>query len=311
MDLYAAKKDITGDKIIVADDMLLTIDMPTTAGSKMLEGYTSLFEAEVLTRIKNAGYAIGGKAAVGEFAIDLVGETAYNKATDNTLKNAAAEIVASGEAVAAICLDVNGSVRRGAAQSKICSIKPTYGTVSRYGTIPVACSGETVSVMAKNSCTCEDVLKAIAGHDDKDGTSLPEEICASIFEKNNSKNKVLLFEDFYEKANSAVKEKIDTVLKTLADSGVVVVTAKSGVIGKAREAWNILMSAELCNNVSRYDGVKYGYRSNNYTNIDELYTNSRTEAFGDLLKTAILFGSETLSTENYMKVMTRQCVYAV
>ncbi len=302
MDLYAVKKEITGVKSVILDDMILTTDMPTTAGSKMLDGYLSPFEAEVVSRIKNAGYEIGGKAKVGEFAIDLLGETCYNAESTDIIKNAAAEIVNSGDAAAAICLDVNGSIRRASAQSNLCSIKPTYGTVSRYGTIPVACSGETVSVMAKTPCECEEILKAIVGHDDKDGTSLSEEKCRSMFEAGDKKNKVLLFEDMYEQADADVKSKIDAAVKAFADNGIEIVRAQSGVISKARAAWNILMSAELCNNVSRYDGVKYGYRSNNYTNIDELYTNSRTEAFGELLKTAILFGSETLSTDNYMKV---------
>ena len=88
----------------------------------------------------------------------------------------------------------------------------------------------------------------------------------------------------------------------MSKNGVEVVTVDAERVAYAGAAWNILMSAELCNNVSRYDGVKYGYRTKDYTNIDELYTNSRTEAFGDFLKSAILFGSETLSTENYSKV---------
>ena len=85
-------------------------------------------------------------------------------------------------------------------------------------------------------------------------------------------------------------------------TGVTVEEIDDSLLLAAKSAWNVLMSAELCNNVSRYEGVKYGYRTKNYTTIDELYTNSRTEAFGELLKTAIIFGSETLSTENYMKV---------
>ena len=88
----------------------------------------------------------------------------------------------------------------------------------------------------------------------------------------------------------------------LKESGVQVDTIENETVASARAAWNVLMSAELCNNVSRYDGVKYGYRAENFSGLDELYTNSRTEAFGELLKTAIIFGSETLSTENYMKV---------
>ena len=305
MKLYTAKVETTADRLIVADDMILTKDLPTAAGSKMLDGYQSLFEAEVLTRLSKEGYTLGGKANVGEFAIDLVGETSYNGAcvAGGVLKNATAEIVKSGEAVAAVCLDVNGSVRRAAAQSGLISVKPTYGTVSRYGTVPVACSGETVSVMAKTADDCQTVLDAIVGHDDKDGTSLSDELCAKVKKAEApAPRRVAVLTSMNKGIDSDVAAKLDAAVNALKQNGVEVVDVESDVIAASRVAWNILMSAELCNNVSRYDGVKYGYRSEIFTGIEELYTNSRTEAFGELLKAAILFGSETLSTDNYMKV---------
>lgn len=289
------------NKRIVVDDMLLTTDAPTTAGSKMLDGYMSLLEAEALTRAKAAGYTLGGKADVGEFSFDLLGETSYRGAIvqNGVLKNASAEIVASGDAIAALCLDVNGTPRRAAAQYALVSVKPTYGRVSRYGTVPVACSGETVSVLAKTADNCRALLDAIAGHDDKDGTSLPEELCNKASEAAPVRRLALLKNL---KADAAVTAKLDAAVKELKENGIEVVEIENEILAAARAAWNVLMCAELCNNVSRYDGVKYGYRAENFSGIDELYTNSRTEAFGELLKTAILFGSETLSTENYMKV---------
>lgn len=298
--IYTAKKDVNSACKIVAEDMLLTTDMPTAAGSKMLDGYMSLLEAEVLTRLKNKGYGVCGKADVGEFAIDLLGETSYNGANiaDGKLLNSSSEILKANEADAVIALDVNGTTRRAAAQNGLVSVKPTYGTVSRYGTVPVACSGETVSVMAKDAKTCRKVLDDIAGHDDKDGTSLPE---SEIAKKADAKEikRIAVINDMMMGVSDDVKANIDSAVAKL---GVEVVNIDSSVIASSRPAWNILMSAELCNNVSRYDGVKYGHRAEKFSGIDELYTNSRTEAFGELLKTAIIFGSETLSTENYMKV---------
>ena len=117
MKTYTVKID-AASPVIVADDMLLTTDMPTAAGSKMLDNYMSLLEAEAIVRAKAAGYTMGGKADVGEFAVDLVGETSYNGMEDGVLKNAAAEIVKAGEAEAALVFDVNGSVRRAAAQNE-------------------------------------------------------------------------------------------------------------------------------------------------------------------------------------------------
>ena len=298
--IYTAKKDVSSACKIVAEDMLLTTDMPTAAGSKMLDGYMSLLEAEALTRLKNKGYGVCGKADVGEFAIDLLGETSYNGANtkDGKLLNSSAEILKANEADAAVALDVNGAPRRAAAQNGLVSVKPTYGTVSRYGTVPVACSGETVSVMAKDAKMCRKVLDDIAGHDDKDGTSLPE---SEIAKKADAKEikRIAIINDMMSDVSDDVKANIDSAVAKL---GVEAVNIDSSVIASSRPAWNILMSAELCNNVSRYDGVKYGHRAEKFSGIDELYTNSRTEAFGELLKTAIIFGSETLSTENYMKV---------
>ena len=298
--IYTAKKDVNSACKIVAEDMLLTTDMPTAAGSKMLDGYMSLLEAEVLTRLKNKGYGVCGKADVGEFAIDLLGETSYNGANtaDGKIVNSSAEILKKNEADAVIALDVNGAVRRAAAQNGLVSVKPTYGTVSRYGTVPVACSGETVSVMAKDTDMCRKILDDIAGHDNKDGTSLPE---CEIAKKADVKSikRIAIINDMMADVSDDIKANIGDACAKL---GVETVKIDSSVIAASRAAWNILMSAELCNNVSRYDGVKYGHRAEKFSGIDELYTNSRTEAFGELLKTAIIFGSETLSTENYMKV---------
>lgn len=302
--MYTVKIDTKDARTVVVDDMILTKDYPTTAGSKMLDGFMSLFDAEVLTKLKGAGYTLCGKAKVGEFSVDLLGETSYEgKAEkDGKLLNPAAEIVKADEALVSVGMDVNGSVRRAAAQNGLISIKPTYGTVSRYGTIPVACSGETVSVMAKTVEECFSALSAIAGHDDKDGTSLPEEKCALVKEAyaDAEVKKVAVLTSF--KADDEVMAKLDAFCDALGKNGVVVDKIDDDVIVKSKIAWNILMSAELCNNVSRYDGVKFGYRTENFTNIDELYTNSRTEAFGEQLKSIILFGSETLSTDNYFKV---------
>lgn len=290
-------------KTFVADEMILTRDIPTTAGSKMLDGYVSLFEAEALTRLNAAGYTLAKKCDVGEFAIDLLGETSYNGAryTDGKLTNASAEAVLNGDADAALCLDVNGYVRRAAAQSGLVSVKPTYGTVSRFGTVPVACSGETVSVMAKCPDLCREMLTVIAGHDDKDGTSHSDEVCAQI---NNAKpvKRVALLKSMTEGADDKVVENLNAFAESLKARGIEVVEIDDEIICQSKIAWNVLMSAELCNNVSRYDGVKYGYRAESFSGIDELYTNSRTETFGELLKTAILYGSEALSTDNYMKV---------
>ena len=301
MKFYTVKNSVSAAKTFVADDMILTVGIPTAAGSKMLDGYVSLFDSEALTRLSDAGYTLCGKADVGEFAIDLLGETSYNGAcvADGVIKNPAAEILSAGEATVALVMDVNGSPRRAAAQSGLVSVKPTYGVVSRFGTIPVACSGECVSLMARSAADCREALSAVSGYDEKDGTSLPEGMRVA---ETAPVRRVALLKSMTAGIDADVQAKLDAAVSALTAAGIEVVEVDDTVIAASRVAWNTLMSAELCNNVSRYDGVKYGYRALYFTNLDELYVNSRTEAFGDLLKTAILFGSETLSTENYMKV---------
>ncbi|MBO5223684.1 MAG: hypothetical protein J6C23_04140 [Clostridia bacterium] len=303
MKKYTVKTQTQSTAKFVADDMILTKDIPTCAGSKMLDGYVSLFEAEVLTRLADKGYGLAGKTDVGEFSIDLLGETSYNGAIieDGVLKNATASVIKDGEVDFAITLDVNGSVRRAAAQDGLVSIKPTYGTVSRFGTIPVVCSGETVSVMAKTADLCKEALSAIAGHDDKDGTSLPQsEIDKTKTEKEI--RKVAVLSSMLKGVDGKVSEKLNNVCEILRKNGIEVTEIDDSVIALSSAYWAVLMSAECCNNVSKYDGVKYGYRAQNFMGIDELYTNSRTEAFGFLLKSTILLGSETLSTANYVKI---------
>ena len=293
---------------VVLDEMILTADMPTTAGSQMLCGYRSLFGAEVIDRLAAAGIAVSGKVDVGEFGIDLLGETCFRGATEKNgeLIAPAALALLEGEAMAAVVLDVNGAPRRAAALAGLTYVKPTYGTVSRYGTIPAACSGDTIGVMAKSAADCRRVLSAIAGHDDKDGTSLSDVKIALTREVKEIRRVLvisdLLLENPCDDLAPDMRARIDSVKAALCERGIEVVEDKNATLSIAHEAWNVLMTAELCNNVSRYDGVKFGYRTENFTNLDELYTNSRTEAFGGLLKLSILYGSDTLSTENYMSV---------
>lgn len=305
MKLYITEKGVASTNTVALDDMILTKTVPTSAGSKMLDGYQGLFDADIIARLENAGYAIGGKVNVGEFSIDLLGETSYYGAcTDEkgNLTAAVAEVAKSGEVKAVVSLDVNGMPRRAAALAGTVFVKPTYGTVSRYGTIPVVCSGETVGVMAKSTADCREVLGHLVGHDDKDGTSLSDAECAQVKTSAAPIKKVAVLQSLADAADNATKARINAVCDTLKANGIEVTTVEDTICKAANPAWNALLCAELCNNVSRYDGIKFGYRTPNYTNIDELYVNSRTEAFGLLLKTAILYGSDALSTENYMRV---------
>ena len=276
-------------KRILVDDMFLTTDVHTTAGSKMLKGYQSLITSAAITRAEAADYVVYGKATVGEFAIDLLGETSACGAwvQNGVLKNATAQMFWSGDVMGALCFDVNGYPRRAAAQSSFVCLKPTWGTVSRYGVISVAASGETVDILAWNAEDCRDLFNAVA--------DVPQQNTAPI-------RRVALLSSLDTDMNPEVKRKINLAITNLEKSGISVTYIENSAFCAAKAAWNVILCAELCKNLARYDGIRYGHRTEHFAGLDELYTNSRTEGFGDLAKAAILYGSETLSAENYQAV---------
>ena len=310
-------KPASGQLVVGLDDLILTKGMPTSAGSRMLAGFESLFEARVVERLRDAGHHIAGKVNVGEFGFDFLGETSHFGRVvdaDGHLTTAASELIASSKVDAVVGLDVNGAQARAAALSGLVHLKPTYGCVSRFGTVAVACSGETVGIAARAADDVQRVLDALAAHDDSDGTSLPAGECARVTSDGSAKaaeagepfaahiTHVKVARGLLNSADADTKRMVEGVVDTLSAKGIVVedTTARTDeLFAVANLAWNVLMCAELCNNVNRFEGMKYGYHTEKYQSIGELYTKSRTEAFGFLTKVAILYGSEVLATGNY------------
>lgn len=284
---------------IAVDDTILVKDVQSAAGSRMLEGFKPLFSAEAVVRLENKGYSVSGKTNVGEFGLDLAGEFSYYNEKSANIKGAAAELIANGDIKAALGVDMNGSTRRAAALSGVDFLKPTYGTVSRYGIISCAASGEQLGVYAKNSEGIKEIMDVIAGHDDKDGTSLRNESYDYTINADVNGKSVCIIKELLEKADEDVKAKVNAYADALRSNGVKVEEISLDIFDVANTAWQILMTAETCNNVSRYDGVKYGHRASEYKNIDELYVNSRTEGFNFLTKAVILYGSDVLSKNRY------------
>ena len=279
-------------KSIIVDDMLLTADTSTTAGSKTLAGYQGLVDADVIAKALANGYTLTAKAPVGEFALDLLGETsaAGAYACDGNLKNLSAQMLCWGDAMGALCLDVNGYPRRAAAQSWLICLKPTYGAISRNGVVSVAPSGETVDVLARNTKDCRDLFFAIAEHTKKNDAPI---------------RRVAVLTSLDTDMNCEVKRNINLAISNLEKSGISATYIENEPLSLAKAAWNVILSAELCKSTARYDGIRYGHRAKNFSTLDELYTNSRTEGFGDLAKAAILYGSEVLSAKNYQAVYER------
>ncbi len=283
---------------IAVDDTILVKDVEASAGSKMLEGFKPLFSAEAVVRLENKGYSVAGKTNVGEFGLDLVGEFSHYEKQEGTLCGAAADLVAKGEIKAALGVDMNGSTRRAAATSCVDFLKPTYGTVSRYGVISCAASGEQIGVYAQNASGIKEIMETIAGHDEKDGTSLRNESYDYSI-KGVSGKKVAIVKELLDKADDETKKRVNAFSDSLRAAGVTVEEISFDVFETANTAWQILMTAETCNNISRYDGVKFGHRAAEYKDIDELYVNSRTEGFNFLTKAVILYGSDVLSKNRY------------
>lgn len=297
MNVYMTKLSDQGN--IAVDDTILIKDVEAAAGSHILEGFKPLFSAEAVERLQKAGYTIAGKTHVGEFGLDLVGEFSYYADKEDVLKGAAAQAVAEGDVEAALGVDMNGATRRAAALSSVDFLKPTYGTVSRYGIISCAASGEQLGVYAKDAKKVAQIMGVIAGHDDKDGTSLRDESYSYDTQEPVTGKKVCIVKELLAKAEPEVAERVMAYAESLRAEGVEVEEISLPVFDAANTAWQILMTAETCNNVSRYDGVKYGYRAKEYNNIDELYVNTRTEGFHFLTKAVILYGSDVLSKNRY------------
>ena len=283
---------------IAVDDTILVKGVASTAGSKILDGFKPLFSAQAVTSLEEKGYTIAGKTHVGEFGLDLVGEFSYYAPQEGELCGAAAALVANGDVKAALGVDMNGFTRRAAALAGVDFLKPTYGTVSRYGVISCAASGEQIGVYAKDAQGVKEIIEVIAGHDAKDGTSLAGSYTYTTDEDIAGK-KVCIIKELFDKADDATRARVTAFADALRANGVVVEVISFDLADVANTAWQILMTAETCNNVSRYDGVKYGHRAAQYRNIDELYVNTRTEGFNFLTKAVILYGSDALSKNRY------------
>ncbi len=293
--------NINASGTIAFEDTILYKGVPCTAGSKMLESFIPLHNSEVAVRLENAGYKVSGKVNVGEFGFDLLGETSTfgaEKSENGNLVSASSSLVKEG-LKGVLAVELNGASLRGAALGGTVFVKPTYGTVSRYGVIPCACSSEQVGVHSSNVETATELLSVIAGHDSKDGTSLPAEKYEYSLNDSVAGKKVCIPKEYYEKADSETKARIEKTMSALKAAGAEAEYISFAEFEVSQSAWFIMMCAESCNNLSRYDGVKFGHRAEKYKDIDELYTNSRTEGFGTLAKAVILYGSDVLSKNRY------------
>jgi len=269
---------------ISLEDSVMVKGSPVTAGSKILENFISPLDAEVVERLRGAGISISGKTAMKEFGISGV--------IENNALSGSAEAILNKTVSYCLCNDLFGQYRRESAENGLCYIHPTYGTVSRYGLIPIASSMDQIGVMCENLADGFAVLSVIAGNDPKDGAMFPDKNYK--YENNCGAVKIGVPAEIINQADTDTQNAVREFAGKFAS-----VDCKFDYFDVCPQTMYILSAAEISNNINRYDGVKFGYRSPGSANLESLYENTRTEGFGIETKLAAIMGSMVLSADKY------------
>ncbi|MEG2080125.1 MAG: Asp-tRNA(Asn)/Glu-tRNA(Gln) amidotransferase subunit GatA [Oscillospiraceae bacterium] len=292
-------------------DNICTKDIKTTCSSKILENFFPVYNATVVERLNSEGMVIIGKLNMDEFAMGSTTETSYTGVTHNPWDENKVPGGSSGGAAAAVAAklspvtlgsDTGGSIRQPCSFCGVSGLKPTYGAVSRYGLIAYASSLDQIGPMGKTVADCAAVFSVISGKDKKDGTSM--EVPKFDLEKanlGNIKGKIIGIPEDYlaEGIAEDVKQSILDAAKKFEELGATIETFKMPIVKYAIPAYYIIACAEASSNLSRYDGIKYGYSSPSASNLSETYIKSRSEAFGMEVKRRIMLGNFVLSSGYY------------
>ncbi len=292
-------------------DNLCTEDMRTTCSSRMLENFKPTFTAEAVKRLEKAGVVIIGKTNMDEFAMGSTTETSFFGATRNPWNlghvpggssGGSCAAVAAEECAFALGSDTGGSIRQPSAFCGVTGIKPTYGTVSRYGLIAYGSSLDQIGPVAKDVTDCAVILEAIASHDPKDSTSMKREsydFTSALVDDVKGMRIGIPTDYFTEGLDEEVKAHILKAAEVLKEKGAVVEEFDLSLVQYAIPAYYVIASAEASSNLSRFDGVKYGYRTPEYEGLHNMYKKSRSEGFGPEVKRRIMLGSFVLSSGYY------------
>ena len=297
---------------IAHKDIFVTQDFATTAGSKILKDYRSPFDATVVTRLREAGMVTLGKLNCDEFAMGSANEnSAYGAVTNpwditripGGSSGGSASAVAARLTPAATGTDTGGSIRQPAAFCGITGIKPTYGRASRYGMVAFASSLDQAGPMARSAEDCALLLSAMCGPDlDRDSTSLnvaKEDFSIGLMQPLQGVRVGIPNEFFGEGLASDVRSTIDTALKQLQDRGAKLVPIALPRTELSIPVYYIIAPAEASSNLSRFDGVKFGHRAKEFSDLADMYEKTRSEAFGDEVKRRIMIGAYVLSHGYY------------
>lgn len=292
-------------------DNMCTKGTLTTCASKMLHNFVPPYDATVIEKLKSNDFVMLGKLNMDEFAMGSTTENSYFKKTRNPRdlsrvpggsSGGSAACVAGELAAYSLGSDTGGSIRQPAAFCGIVGMKPTYGTVSRYGLVAFASSLDQIGPMTKDVYDCAMVLDAITGYDKHDSTSLDIEYksCLDGINCGVRGMKIGLPKEYFGKGISpAVSDAIMTAAKKYESMGAHIIETSLPSLSAALPAYYVISSAEASSNLARFDGVKYGYRSESFTDIESLHRNTRSEGFGAEVKRRIMLGTFVLSEGYY------------
>ncbi len=318
MDKVIAAKKADGDVLspfagvpIAIKDNMNVAGMLTTCSSKILGNFVPTFTSTAVERLIEAGAVIVGKTNMDEFAMGSTTETSYFGPTKNPYdlgrvpggsSGGSAAAVAAEEVPFALGSDTGGSIRQPASFCGVTGIKPTYGRVSRYGLIAYGSSLDQIGPIARDVTDCAATLSIISGHDYKDSTSadMDDTDFMNALIPDVKGMKIGIPRDYFgEGLDADVKENVLRAAETLKSLGAEVEEFDLGMVEYAIPAYYIIACAEASSNLERFDGVKYGYRTAEYTDLHNMYKKTRSEGFGAEVKRRIMLGSFVLSSGYY------------
>lgn len=296
---------------VAVKDNICTKGTKTTCGSKILNNFIPPYNATVIEKLEKAGAVIIGKTNMDEFAMGSTTETSYFGVTNNPRNTehvpggssgGSAAAVAADEAFYALGSDTGGSIRQPSAFCGVTGIKPTYGTVSRYGLVAYASSLDQIGPIARNVSDCAAVLDVISGHDAKDSTSVATEAYeyTSALVDDVKGMRIGIPKGYLGAGlDEEIKKSILAAAEVFEKKGAIVKEFELDAVDFAIPAYYVIASAEASSNLSRYDGMKYGYRTENYEGLQEVYKKTRSEGFGNEVKRRMMIGAFVLSSGYY------------
>ncbi len=301
---------LAGVPVAIKDNMCIK-DMLTTCSSNILNNFVPAFTAEAVLKLQEAGAVIIGKTNMDEFAMGSTTETSAYGPTKNPCNTehvpggssgGSAAAVAGDECFFALGSDTGGSIRQPASYCGVVGMKPTYGTVSRYGLVAYGSSLDQIGPLCKDVTDCAVIMETIASHDEKDSTSLDRKDTdfTSALVNDVKGMKIGIPKDYFgDGLDPEVKEAILKAVDVLKEKGAIVEEFDLSLVEYAIPAYYTIAAAEASSNLERFDGVKYGYRTKDYDGLHNMYKKTRSEGFGPEVKRRIMLGSFVLSSGYY------------